>query len=74
MEGYPQVGYCPFCGVDIYVYAVDVFNNLLIWGACGTYLCRGNREEIVTFEDGFIMLPIDIRNRYIYARPNRRAK
>jgi hypothetical protein len=73
VEGY-EVGYCPFCGRELEIYAIDLFNNLLIWDKCTTYLCRAGREEITTDELGFIVDPIDIRGRFIHSRPRGRVR
>lgn len=65
------LGYCPFCGVTIEVYALDYWYGNLIWDSCHTRYCRGNKEEIISTQEGFIITPIDIRDRYIYVRPRK---
>lgn len=66
-----KIAYCPFCGSELPIRAVDCKFRLLVWDRCRTPFCRGEREEIISDRYGFLLTPIDVRDNFIYKRPNK---
>lgn len=62
-----QIGYCPYCHVEIYIEAVEADSNNLIFTKCRTNRCRLKNQAIKTDPQGFILDPYTVRGRYVFS-------
>jgi len=66
---FKKIGYCPWCGYEIQVDAVDIRANRIEWKRCSNpNPCNGKMQTVITDHLGFVLYPLTKKNYYVFSR------